>query len=245
MRLYRDMTAAAKPQTRPLIMANVDGIDDGIRNRPPNVAAHRFPFQWTGDVGPDSFYLQGAIENSVYSGVQALLPYMSTDLGGFFADPTVEGYIRWIQFGSLSAIYRVHCTMSLARMPWTFGAEAETIARRFLNLRYRLLPTFYAAARADYETGEPILRRLDLDYPQFVQARSNQQYLIGSVVLVAPVFNGITSSPVPNSWLTTPTAQPGLRGDYFNNENLTVPSAFPPYQTNQRCRMYPSRRYLS
>ena len=220
MRTYHDMTQAARPGLRPLIMANVDGIDDGIRNRPPDVAAHRFPFQWTGDVGSDSSYLRGTVENCVYSGVQALFPYMSTDLGGFFADPTVEGYIRWIQFGALSPIYRPHCTMSLSRMPWTFGPAAETVARRFLNLRYRLLPLFYGAARDNYETGEPILRRLDLDYPQYAAARSNDQYLIGRTILVAPVLTGTALNVVPSVWLTTPTAQPGLQGDYFNNNAL-------------------------
>jgi len=52
MRLYHDTTARMRPEQRPLIMANVDGIDNGLRKRPMNVAAHRFPFQWTGDIGP-------------------------------------------------------------------------------------------------------------------------------------------------------------------------------------------------
>jgi alpha-glucosidase (family GH31 glycosyl hydrolase) len=37
-------------------------------------------------------------------------------------------------------------------------------------MRYRLLPVFYTAAHKNYETGEPLLRRLDLDYPQFAEA---------------------------------------------------------------------------
>jgi len=231
MRTYHDLTLAARAASapvagvdlRPLIMANVDGIDDGIRNRPPNVVAHRFPFQWTGDIGPDFSYLQGALENCVYSGVQALLPYMSTDLGGFVADPSVEGYIRWIQFGALSPIYRPHCTMGLSRMPWTFGPQAESVARRFLNLRYRLLPLLYAAARENFETGEPIARRLDLDYPQYSAARGNDQYLLGREILVAPVIRAASSSTqvVPSSWLTTPTGAPGLLADYFTNNALS------------------------
>ena len=49
MQVFRDMTHKAVPDRRPLIMANVDGIDDGIYLWPPDLASHRFPFQWTGD----------------------------------------------------------------------------------------------------------------------------------------------------------------------------------------------------
>ena len=62
-------TARVRPEQRPLIMANVDGIDNGIRKRPMDVAAHRFPIQWTGDIGPGYDFLRRAVENAVYSGV--------------------------------------------------------------------------------------------------------------------------------------------------------------------------------
>src|SRR5580658_8025101 len=123
--------------------------------------------RWTGDIGPDYEFLRRAVENAVFSGVQSLFPYESDDLGGHIANPTAEGYIRWIEYGALSPVYRPHCTHNLERMPWTFGPEAETVAHQYENMRYRLLPVFYAAAHENYETGEPILRRLDLYYPQF------------------------------------------------------------------------------
>jgi hypothetical protein len=88
MRLYHDTTARVRPEQRPLIMANVDGIDNGLRKRPMDVAAHRFPFQWTGDIGPGWEFLRRAVENAVYSGVQSLFPYESDDLGGHVANPT-------------------------------------------------------------------------------------------------------------------------------------------------------------
>ncbi|HTI99549.1 MAG TPA: TIM-barrel domain-containing protein, partial [Dongiaceae bacterium] len=219
MRVYHDATAATNATLRPMIMVNVDGIDNGMRNRPMNVAAHTYPIQWTGDIGPSSLYLKNAVENAVHSGVQALFPYESDDLGGHTSDPTPEGYIRWIEYGALSPIYRPHCTYNLTRMPWTFGPEAEWTARRFVNLRYRLLPVFYAAARENYDTGEPILRRLDLDYPQYPEASQEDQYLIGHSLLVAPVI-GDSGTPVPAAWLTTTTGQPGLNAAYYANTNL-------------------------
>ncbi|HKW30674.1 MAG TPA: TIM-barrel domain-containing protein [Verrucomicrobiae bacterium] len=220
MRLYHDTTARVRPEQRPLIMANVDGIDNGIRKRPMDVAAHRFPFQWTGDIGPGYDFLRRAVENAVYSGVQSLFPYESDDLGGHVANPTPEQYIRWIEYGALSPVYRPHCTHNLQRMPWVFGPEAESVARRFVDLRYRLLPVLYAAAHENYETGEPLLRRLDLDYPQFPEANNNDEYLLGNNILVAPVLEG-SARIVPANWLTAPDGQQGLKAEFFENVNLS------------------------
>jgi hypothetical protein len=220
MRLYHDTTARVRPEQRPLIMANVDGIDNGLRKRPMDVAAHRFPFQWTGDIGPGWEFLRRAVENAVYSGVQSLLPYESDDLGGHVANPTPEEYIRWIEYGALSPVYRPHCTHNLRRMPWTFGPEAENVARRFVDLRYRLLPVFYAAARENYETGEPLLRRLDLDYPDFAEAGRDDEYLLGKNILVAPVLQG-SLQIVPGDWLKTPDGQPGLQAEFFPGTELS------------------------
>jgi hypothetical protein len=220
MRLYHDTTARVRPEQRPLIMANVDGIDNGIRKRPMDVAAHRFPFQWTGDIGPGFDFLRRGVENAVHSGVQALFPYESEDLGGHVANPTPEQYIRWIEYGALSPIYRPHCTHNLERMPWVFGPEAENVARRFVDMRYRLLPVFYAAAHENYETGEPLLRRLELDFPQFAEASRDDEYLLGKSILVAPVLQGSLQT-VPAAWLMTSDGQPGLKADFFANENLS------------------------
>ena len=225
MRVYHDATYGTNAPLRPLIMANVDGIDNGIRNRPMDVDAHTYPIQWTGDIQPGMTYLNHAIENAVNSGVASLFAYESDDLGGHVSDPTPGDYIRWIEYGTLSPIYRPHCTMGLSRMPWTFGAEAEWTARRFINLRYRLLPVLYAAARENYDTGEPIIRRLDLDYPQYTEAGQESQYLISHSLLVAPVDQeGLT--PVPSSWLTTTNGQPGLNAAYYSNTNLSGIATF-------------------
>ena len=220
MKVYHDATYGTNAPLRPMIMANVDGIDNGIRNRPMDVNAHTYPIQWTGDIQPSMTYLKYAIENAVNSGVACLFPYESDDLGGHVSDPTAGDYIRWIEYGTLSPVYRPHCTLNLNRMPWTFGPDAEWTARRFLNLRYRLLPVWYAAARNNYDTGEPLLRRLDLDYPQYPDAGRESQYLIGHSLLVSPVTQQ-SLVPVPSAWLTTTNGQPGLNAFYYSNTNLS------------------------
>ena len=218
MRLYHDVTEQVKPELRPLIMANVDGIDNGRRHRPPDIAAHRFPIQWTGDTGPSFADLQRGVENCVYEGVAAAFPYMSEDLGGHTADPKPETFIRWLEYGALSPVYRPHCTHNHQRMPWAFGQEAEQAARQYLNLRYRLLPAFYAACRENFESGEPLLRRLDLDFPEFNEAKADDQYLIGKTILVAPILTN--GAPAERSlWIP-----PGAWMDAWTGKTVTGPA---------------------
>jgi hypothetical protein len=231
MKVYHDATYGTNAPLRPMIMANVDGIDSGIRDNPMDVAAHTFPIQWTGDIQPSLTYLTYAVANAVHSGVQSLFPYESDDLGGHVADPTPGDYIRWIEYGALSPVYRPHCTYDLSRMPWTFGPEAEWTARRFLNLRYRLLPGLYAAARLNYDTGEPLVRRLDLDYSEYPQASQEGQYALGHALLVAPVTQGALAT-VPAAWLTTTNGQPGLSAAYYANTNLSGTPALTEVDTN-------------
>ncbi len=57
MRLYHDVTERFRPERRPLIMSNVEGIDHGIQRQPSSPAAHRFPIWWTGDTSDDGFRL--------------------------------------------------------------------------------------------------------------------------------------------------------------------------------------------
>jgi len=82
MKVYHDATYGTNVPLRPIIMANVDGIDNGLRDRPMDVNAHTYPIQWTGDIQPTMTYLNYAIENAVNSGVACLFPYESDDLGG-------------------------------------------------------------------------------------------------------------------------------------------------------------------
>lgn len=215
MKMYRDMTLAAKPNRRPLIMANVDGIDNGIRSRPPDVAAHRYPVQWTGDTTARWSYLRKGVENAVFEGVQGLNPWVNEDLGGHMGNPTDELYIRYLQFGALCPFMRVHCTKGQTREPWAYGHDAEGIVREYIRMRYRLQPYLYALARRAYDDGTPLLRRLDLVYPNQKEATRNDQYLLGDFILVAPIVGGEDGPTVPES------AFPGgLQAEFFNGRNL-------------------------
>lgn len=188
MRLYRDITKEFRPGQRPLIMSNVDGINNGRLDAPSHPAAHRFPVWWTGDTVAEWRYLEWGVRNGVDSGVVSLLPYVHEDLGGHHGQPDEELYVRFMQFGAFAPVARIHCTAGVHRYPWEYGGEAEKIVGDFFRLRYRLLPMLYAAAHEAHRTGMPLMRRCDLEWPEFPEAADATQYVLGDDLLVAPIL---------------------------------------------------------
>lgn len=174
---------------RSVIMGNVDGCLHGDWKYASDIAAHRYSIQWTGDIESNEAALQQEIFATIFGGAEMGLPYVSSDLGGHKGTPSKEQYVRWIQYGMLSTIARVHCWAvgGGGRMPWLFGSKAEEVFKTYQDMRYRLLPVFYNLARENYDTGLPVMRRLDIKYPQYVESSANDEYLLGDYILVAPI----------------------------------------------------------
>lgn len=188
MRLYHDITRAHRPQQRPLILSNADGINNGRLDAPSHPAAHRFPVWWTGDTVAQWHYLRMGVVNGVKSGIRSLMPYVHEDLGGHHGQPEAELYVRFMQYGAFAPVARLHCTAKVHRYPWEYGTEVTRIVGDFFRLRYRLLPMLYAAAYEASRSGIPLLRRCDLEWPDRPEAADSTQYLLGDSLLVAPVL---------------------------------------------------------
>lgn len=216
---------------RGLIMGNVDGINNGVLTYAPELAAHRFSLQWTGDIDTDGYALEQEIYDAIYGGAELGLPYMSSDLGGHTSAVTKEMYVRWIQYGALSNFCRVHCTKPYSRMPWLYGEVAEAVTKEYVGMRYRLLPLFYALAHENYETGLPIMRRLDVNYPCCIEASANDEYLLGDYILIAPISGAQKADNVPDAWLTH-DGQPGLAAEYYKNSKLNGTPEFTRVDSN-------------
>ena len=214
---YESAAGKGEYARRPAIMANVDGIGNGNLEYPSELAAHRYSLQWTGDIGTTASSLEKEIKNAVFGGVREDLPYVSADLGGHTSEVTPEMYARWLQYGALSPIMRVHCTKPYSRMPRLYGDRLEAIAHTYIDMRYRLLPLFYALAHENYLTGLPIVRRLDIDYPQYEEASRNDEYLLGDSLLVAPIKDG---NPVSTTHTFTCNGHEGLKAEYFANQKF-------------------------
>ena len=207
---------------RVLMLSNVDWQKHGHITNDPSLIGHRYGVQWTGDIYGHPLQLKREIENMVLGGVNGSSPYMSSDLGGFWHNDTVteNHYLRWVQYGAFSPTFRIHSTLSSVNdhFPWSYGEKAEKIAKAFLHMRYHLMPYYYAAARENYESGMPLMRRLDFYYPSYKESADNSQYLLGRDILVAPFWStsGDGYAAVPTEWLTTEDGKQGIRAQYRN-----------------------------
>jgi len=198
---------------RSLVMTNVDNINNGVYYGIDSMASHRYGFQWTGDISASEKGLAQEIENVVKAGKNSL-PYVSSDLGGHNGQPATDLYIRWMQYGALSPIYRTHSANSAnyQRLPWLFGEQALEVVRNYIQMRYRLLPLYYSLSHENYMTGLPLTRSLEFDYPQYEESKRNDEYLLGENILVAPMSGDYAAKDEDFKDITI---------SYFNNTTMS------------------------
>ncbi|MCC6747556.1 MAG: glycoside hydrolase family 31 protein [Deltaproteobacteria bacterium] len=144
---------------------------------------------WTGDTAPRFDTLRWHFSEGQQMGLGGP-PYWGSDIGGFYKHaPRLDGplYARWFQLGALSPNFRAHGDHQ-PREPWGFGPRVLRLARRFLALRYRLLPYLYALARQAHERGLPYLRPVALEFPDEAGAFTfDDAFLLGPSLLAFPV----------------------------------------------------------
>jgi alpha-glucosidase/alpha-D-xyloside xylohydrolase len=169
-------------------------------------------FLWTGDVSSMWATLKNQVPIGINSGLSGI-PYWGTDIGGFVptAEFTGELYVRWFQFGAFCPLFRSHGRVWTLRLPWGWnqgaptgdvanetrftipGAEyhnpaVEPICKKYLELRYRMMPYLYSAVHECTRSGMPVMRALWLHYPSDPAAvNRGDEYLWGRDILVAPV----------------------------------------------------------
>jgi alpha-glucosidase/alpha-D-xyloside xylohydrolase len=150
---------------------------------------------------------------------------------------TAELFLRWFQFSAFCPSFRCHGRTWKLRLPWgwnlgsyepaEFDAQfsaatlpqpqdlhntaVEAICRKYLNLRYQLLPYLYSAVAETHATGLPLMRALWLAYPSDPKAvEADNEYLWGESILVAPVLE-------PGATHRTTYLPHGQWWDYWTN----------------------------
>lgn len=116
--------------------------------------------------------------------------YWGHDLGGHVqpGDNDPELYLRWMQFGVFSPIFRTHATNwdNIERRIWKYENFPSLL--KTVELRYALFPYIYTSAREAYDTGVSICRPLYYDYPEVSDAyKYEDEYMFGDDILVAPI----------------------------------------------------------
>ncbi len=202
---YQKQAKNKEVYRRPVVMGNVVNVVNGCYQGIKDTASHRYSIQWTGDIFCDDDSLAREVATMLKASENGIA-YVNSDCGGHIGDPEKELFVRWMQFGTLSPVFRPHCTNTVARPrdPWVFDEETLDIVREYNNLRYRLLPVIYTAAHENYETGAPIFRRLAWNYPKDKRAaRCDDEYMLGEDLLIRPVV-GKQSVAVPKANYTSP-----------------------------------------
>jgi alpha-glucosidase len=148
----------------------------------------RHAMQWTGDNSSWWEHLwmsMPQLQNLGLSGVA----WAGVDIGGFFGDGNGELLARWTEMGAFQPFCRNHTAIGTRRQePWAFGEPYESVCRKMIKLRQRLLPHLYTLFEGCHRTGAPILRPLLFEYPEDETTyTADDEFLLGDALLVAPI----------------------------------------------------------
>jgi alpha-glucosidase/alpha-D-xyloside xylohydrolase len=198
---------------------------------------------WTGDTWSNWDLLRKHITLGINTSLSGV-PFWGSDTGGFWTTNELSGelYTRWFQFSAFNPLFRSHGRTWMLRLPygWELGQygpgeidtmrhammrlppenvlldkRVEPIARKYLELRYRLMPYLYSLVWDAHDKGTPIMRPVWMHHADDPRTRqSNNEYLWGRDILVAPVVEqGATQRT-----LYLPA---GTWYDFWTNERIT------------------------
>lgn len=151
--------------------------------------SHRYPVGFSGDSSRTWETLAFEVEITSQS-ANTGFGWWSHDIGGFCDGfPDDELYVRWVQFGVLSPIFRFHnCgDPTLDYRPWSKGEKYRSASLEALRFRRAIIPYLYTAAYKNHSGGSPPCVPMYYHYPQQEDAyHCPAQYLFGPSLLAAP-----------------------------------------------------------
>ena len=175
--------------------ATYEGIKNATNKRPFVVTracysgTQKYSTVWTGDNQSTWEHLRMSVPMLMNLGLSGM-SFCGTDVGGFGYDCTPELLSRWVQVGTFTPLFRNHTTIySRDQEPWAFGKLTEDINRKYIKLRYKLIPYMYDIFYKGEQSGLPIMRPLMLHYQNDHKTYEiNDQFLFGENIMVAPVL---------------------------------------------------------
>ncbi|HMX55453.1 MAG TPA: glycoside hydrolase family 31 protein [Leptospiraceae bacterium] len=158
----------------------------------------KYACMWTGDNHSSWQQMKENLHMVLNLGLSGV-PFSGADAGGFGSgkgmlaiikwrrDP--ELFARWMELASLMPFFRAHTVLfGRDQEPWSFGESVLAICRKHIRRRYRLLPYIYNLFHEASEDGSPIVRPLFYEFPNVKDEDCEDQFLLGSSILAAPVF---------------------------------------------------------
>lgn len=148
----------------------------------------KYAFVWTGDTKSTWAQLQATVSTILNLSLSGI-PYTGVDIGGFGGSPSPTLFLRWFQMASFFPLFRVHSAKGTEmREPWRFEGKILESLRKFLKLRYALIPYYYTLCYETHRTGYPIIRPafwIDSSYDH----ADDRLFMVGNSILVIPVTN--------------------------------------------------------
>lgn len=156
--------------------------------------SQRYPLHWGGDAATTNTAMAATLRGGLSLGLSGFT-FWSHDLGGFTTKTPENLYARWTPFGMLSSHVRSHGEPPTE--PWLYSKDFLKTFRNADNMRYKLMPYIYAQAKESTLNGWPMLRALFVEFPEDPGSwLVDDQYLLGSDMLVAPMFEDTTKRDV-------------------------------------------------
>lgn len=185
--------------------------------------SQRYPVHWGGDPASTNSAMASTLRGGLSLGLSGF-SFWAHDIGGFVSRKPEDLFRRWTPFGMLTSHTRSHGAPPTE--PWEYGVDFMNAFRLADNMRYELMPYIYAQAKDCTERGLPMVRALFVEYPDdpgswFI----DDEYLFGSDMLVAPLFEDVKSRNVylpPGQWIDYQTGKI-YSGGWHNIEAGTIP----------------------
>jgi alpha-glucosidase len=161
-----------------------------VLTRAAYAGAQRYAATWTGDNSSTWNHLKMSTPMLLSMGICGY-PLVGDDIGGFATTPSADLLTRWFELGAFNPIFRNHAAKGTGdHEPWANGPEQETIRRKYIEMRYKLLPYIYTSMEEASRTGIPPMRPLFLEYPQVEGIAGNDRdFMFGNDLFVTPVFS--------------------------------------------------------
>ncbi|UKJ09349.1 glycoside hydrolase family 31 protein [Solitalea lacus] len=179
-----------------MVRATYEGLKKLQKNKRPFTitragysGVQRYSSVWTGDNVATWEHLKLAnimCQRLSISGIS----FCGTDIGGFTGEPDGELFTRWIQLGVFTPLMRAHSAGDTReREPWSFGEPFEGICRKFIELRYKLMPYLYSAFWQHYKYQLPVVRPIVmLESHEHINHYREDEFSFGDNILVCPVL---------------------------------------------------------
>ena len=148
----------------------------------------RYTSSWTGDNIATWEHLWLAniqVQRMSLSG----MGFVGTDIGGFAEHPSGELFTRWVQLGVFHPFTRVHSSGHHGdQEPWSFDEQVLSITRKFVELRYQLLPYIYTMYYNYVTYGDPMIKPLVYFDQEDAQTHyRSDEFVFGDQLLVCPI----------------------------------------------------------